>query len=161
MTNEEKALVMQLMGQTYGQIKQNDSMIVGQAGNLQPGSEVMKQQVEQLMATPTQPEQFAPQPVQQPQQPVQQPQQPAQQAPSAKPQEVSHEQAAQELIQLEQARQAETISAETDQLEFDLREPEKIDKLIEAVELNRLLLKEIKLLLEKNGTKKASNKKPG
>ena len=147
MTNEEKALVMQLMGQTYGQVKQNDSMIVGKSGNLSPGSDVMKQQVEQLIGTPTQPA------------PVARPS--TQQAPPAQPQEVSHEQAAQELIQLEQARQAETISAETDQLEFDLREPAKIDKLIEAVELNRLLLKEIKLLLEKNGTKKASNKKPG
>ena len=154
MTNEEKGLIMQLMGQTYGQMKQNDSMIVGKAGNLQPGSEVLKQQVEQLMAQPTRPQQIAPQPVQQAPQPVQQ-------APSAKPQEVSHEQAAQELIQLEQARQAETISAEPDQLEFDLREPEKIDKLIEAVELNSLLLKESKLLLKENGRKKASNKKPG
>ena len=154
MTNEEKGLIMQLMGQTYGQMKQNDSMIVGKAGNLQPGSEVLKQQVEQLMAQPTRPQQIAPQPVQQAPQPVQQ-------APSAKPQEVSHEQAAQELIQLEQARQAETISEEKDQLEFDLREPEKIDKLIEAVELNSLLLKESKLLLKENGRKKASNKKPG
>tara|TARA_R110002020_G_scaffold438063_1_gene648470 strand:+ start:7081 stop:7560 length:480 start_codon:yes stop_codon:yes gene_type:complete len=159
MTKEEKALVMQLMGQTYGQIKQNDSMIVGSSGNLQPGSEVIKQQVEQLMAQPTQPTQ----PVQQAQQAqqAQQVQQPVQQAPSEPPKEVSHQQAAQELIQLEQARQAETISEEKDQLEFDLREPEKIDKLIQAVDLNRLLLKEIKLLLEKNGRKNASNKKPG
>ena len=153
MTNEEKTLVMQLMGQTYGQVKQNDSMIVGKAGNLQPGSEVMKQQVEQLMAQPTRPNPgpHAPAPA-----PA-----PDQLAPSAKPQEVSHQQAAQELLQLEQAHQAETISEEKDQLEFNFREPEKIDKLIEAVELNRLLLKEIKLLLENNGTKKASNKKPG
>ena len=155
MTKEEKALIMQLMGQTYGELKQNDERIVGRSGNLQPGSEIMKQQVEQFMTTPTQQSQPMAPP------PAEPPREPEQQAPPTQSHEISYKQAAQELIQLEQASQADPAPDEKNQLEFDLKEPEKIDKLIETVEMNRLLLKEIKLLLEKNGRKKAQNRKPG
>ena len=53
MTPEAKAAVMQLMGQTYGQVKKQDEMLVGTSNSLRPKSNEMKQMVEQLVRTPT------------------------------------------------------------------------------------------------------------
>ena len=53
MTPEEKAAVMQFMGQTYGQLHKSDQEIIGQAGNLQPKSNQMKQVFEQTSHIPT------------------------------------------------------------------------------------------------------------
>ena len=53
LTPEAKAAVMQLMGQTYGQMKKQDEMIVGSSAQLQAKSGEMKGLVEQLVATPT------------------------------------------------------------------------------------------------------------
>lgn len=36
MTEDEKRMVMQFMGQTYGEVKKQDSMLVNQSGNLSP-----------------------------------------------------------------------------------------------------------------------------
>lgn len=54
MTPEEKQTLLQFMGVTYGQALKTDRDIVAHAGNLRPVSEQLKQQFEQVMATPTQ-----------------------------------------------------------------------------------------------------------
>lgn len=52
MTPEEKQTLLQFMGVTYGQALKTDRDIVAHAGNLRPVSEQLKQQFEQVMATP-------------------------------------------------------------------------------------------------------------
>jgi hypothetical protein len=54
MTSQEKQALLQFMGVTYGQAVKTDRDIVAHAGNLRPVSEQLKQQFEQVMATPTQ-----------------------------------------------------------------------------------------------------------
>jgi hypothetical protein len=54
MTPQEKQALLQFMGVTYGQAVKTDRDIVAHAGNLRPVSEQLKQQFEQVMATPTQ-----------------------------------------------------------------------------------------------------------
>tara|TARA_R110000796_G_scaffold243709_1_gene366406 strand:+ start:329 stop:820 length:492 start_codon:yes stop_codon:yes gene_type:complete len=163
MTEEEKRMVMQFMGQTYGEVKKQDSMLVNQSGNLSPKSEEMKEVFTQMARQPTQhaPPQQAP-----PQQPVPQ----VAPAPSQAP--VDYEQAVKELAQVDQAVvpvvASDPVSEQVqdpDQLMFDLTEPSILDKLLEASKNTNLLLKDIKLLLEKeNGKpakKKVTSKKPG
>jgi len=160
MTEEEKRMVMQFMGQTYGQMKQQDDMLVSSSGNLRPKSEEMKRAFTEAAKIPTAP-QFAqaPQP-----QPV--PPQPEVQAvePAVQP-AVGFEQAVAELAQVEQQPIVQQPVANTDQLEFDLREKSVLDELLEVNKSTNLLLKDIKLLLEKNNgkpaRKKAPSKKPG
>ena len=53
MTPEEKAAVMQFMGQTYGQLHQQDQNIVGTATNLKPKSQEMKRVFEETAHMPT------------------------------------------------------------------------------------------------------------
>ena len=151
MTEEEKALIMNFVGQTYGQSHKNDQMIVGQSNSLTPQSELVKQQFESIARAPTQQQQ-----VQTPPTAPQEPQpQPVQEVPP-----VSYEQAVRELQEAEPAPIVEEQNG--NQLEFNLKDPEKIDMLIDAIKSNGLLLKEIILLLEKNGRrKKPSDKKPG
>jgi|TARA_R100000030_G_scaffold98612_1_gene88765 hypothetical protein len=151
MTEEEKALIMNFVGQTYGQSHKNDQMIVGQSNSLTPQSELVKQQFESIARAPTQQQQVQTPPIA-PQEP--QPQ-PVQEAPP-----VSYEQAVRELQEAEPVPIVEEQNG--NQLEFNLKDPEKIDMLIDAIKSNGLLLKEIILLLEKNGRrKKPSDKKPG
>ena len=69
MTPEEKQTLLQFMGVTYGQALKTDRDIVAHAGNLRPVSEQLKQQFEQVMATPvnnqtTSPTQWSPPPTQ-------------------------------------------------------------------------------------------------
>jgi hypothetical protein len=69
MTPEEKQTLLQFMGVTYGQALKTDRDIVAHAGNLRPVSEQLKQQFEQVMATPvdnrtTSPPQWSPPPPQ-------------------------------------------------------------------------------------------------
>lgn len=52
MTPQEKQALLQFMGVTYGQAVKTDRDIVAHAGNLRPVSEQLKQQFEQVMATP-------------------------------------------------------------------------------------------------------------
>jgi len=154
MTEEEKALIMNFVGQTYGQSHKNDQMIVGQSNSLAPQSEAVKQQFENIARAPTRQQMQHMQ--QQPPAPPQEPQpQPVQEAPP-----VSYEQAVKELQEVEPA--PAVVEQDNNQLEFNLKDPEKIDTLIDAIKSNGLLLKEIILLLEKNGRrKKPSDKKPG
>lgn len=158
MTEEEKRMVMQFMGQTYGQMKKQDDMLVSSSGNLRPKSEEMKRAFAETARIPTASQQpQAPQPV---------PPQPEVQVvePAAQP-AVSFEQAVTELAQVEQQPFVQQPVANTDQLEFDLREKSVLDELLEVNKSTNLLLKDIKLLLEKNNgkpaVKKAPSKKPG
>ncbi len=47
MTPQEKAAVMQFMGQTYGAAHKQDKMIIGETNNLAPNSGHLKQVFEQ------------------------------------------------------------------------------------------------------------------
>jgi len=140
MTPEEKAAVMQFMGQTYGQAHQQDQMLVGSAGNLQPKSQELKQVFEQTAKMPTRmrhPQQGHPQEV--------------------APQEVAPitpEQAAQEIAALSTPVVEDNVQ-NPDQLEFNLTEPSKIDKLINLIEKQNLLLKGISLKLDNGKDTKA------
>jgi len=140
MTPEEKAAVMQFMGQTYGQAHQQDQMLVGSAGNLQPKSQELKQVFEQTAKMPTRmrhPQEVAPQEV--------------------APQEVAPitpEQAAQEIAALSTPVVEDNVQ-NPDQLEFNLTEPSKIDKLINLIEKQNLLLKGISLKLDNGKDTKA------
>ena len=145
MTAEAKAAVMQLMGETYGQQRKQDQMIVGSSGNLQPKSGEMKALVEQLVKTPTAPgkeqrQQYPPPPPQQPQQP-QQPQAAPAPAPAGPPAPVTPEQAMAEL-------QHVSVPVAEEQLGFDFSEPSQGDQLLAAIKENTLLLKAIKLQLD-------------
>jgi len=150
MTPEERSILLQFMGQTYGEAFQNDQMLVGQSSNLKPKSSEIKQTFEEVLRSPvyTQPEHVPPPP------------QPAAVV-------VTLEQAVQELSQVEQPAQQEAaivqsvqpVTAPTpqpvqpaeQQLEFDLSEPSKIDKLIMLIERQNLILTDIKVQLQSNG----------
>jgi len=158
MTPEEKAVVMQFMGQTYGQLHQQDQNIVGNAGNLKPKSHEMKQVFEQTARTP--------EIRQQPPQP-QRPQQPPQAAPQPV-QQVTPEQAAAELHQTPPTpTPSEPVAIKLyddepevnpDQMEFNLSEPTVTDKLLDLLKEQNLLLKEISLKLD-NGKKTTKGRK--
>lgn len=157
MTPEAKAAVMQLMGQTYGQMKKQDDMIVGQSAQLQAKSNEMKGLVEQLVKTPTvanpnrPPQPQGPPPQQAPQQQAA----PVPTGPPAAP--VTPEQAMAEL----QAAPAPVAPApvQVEQtMEFDFSEPSAIDKLIELQKETNLLLKDIKLQLESTNVKPTRKK---
>ena len=148
MTNDEKKAVLQFMGTVYGDAHKQDQMIVGQSGQLQPSSHVMKQRFEEVIRTPTQQQQQnapAPAPALEPaaSPPEQQAVQPVQ--------VVNVEQAAQELAQ---SAAPETLALDPPstaqnpgQLEFDLSEPTVLDKLVDLAKEHNLLLKEISLKL--------------
>ena len=161
MTEDEKRMVMQFMGQTYGEVKKQDSMLVNQSGNLSPKSEEMKQAFTNMARTPTIQHQAPPQ-----QAPPQQPEPQVAPVPIQAP--VDYEQAVKELAQTEQVVQQPMVSEQVqdpNQLTFDLKERSVVDELLEASKKTNLLLKDIKLLLEKeNGRpakKKVTSKKPG
>tara|TARA_R110002020_G_scaffold127131_2_gene285287 strand:- start:2915 stop:3388 length:474 start_codon:yes stop_codon:yes gene_type:complete len=156
MTNEEKQAVLQFMGTVYGDAHKQDQMLIGQSGNLRPNSHVMKERFEEVIRTPTEQQQYlaaqqqnapAPAPVQEP---------------AASPVvEVNVEQAAQELaaVEIQSAPPAVTIDPTgSNQLEFDLSEPSKIDKLIDLIKEQNLLLKKISLKLDNGKGAKATKK---
>ena len=157
MTSEEKAAVMQLMGQTYGQIKKQDNMLVGTSGSLRPKSTEMKTMVEDLVRAPvTHSNQQGHPPIQQQMQaPVQQAQ--PQPAPIEAPATITPEQAMAELHEAAplniapQVNNNNTYQEEQGMLDFS--EPDKIDQLIEAVRESNLLLKGIKLQLENSNVR--------
>ena len=168
MTPEAKAMVMQLMGQTYGQMKKQDEMIVGQSAQLQAKSGEMKQMVEQLVATPTvasqQAGQFAPQAPQPA--PQQAPQPEAAPVPTGPPAgTITPEQAMAELqqapampteIQVTPTSAPVPVNAAPvveETMEFDFSEPSGIDKLVELQKETNLLLKAIKLQLENSNVR--------
>tara|TARA_R100000008_G_scaffold16347_5_gene8035 strand:+ start:243 stop:728 length:486 start_codon:yes stop_codon:yes gene_type:complete len=153
MTPEQKAAVMQFMGQTYGHAHKQDQMIIGQSGNLSPNSSQLKQVFEQTARMPT---------VQRPH-PQAPPQQ--EQPPEALPPQVtsvSPEQAAQELQQ--QSIPPPPVGPKgpegvPGQLDLDFSEPSKVDKLISILEKQNLILKEISLKLDNGKPSKANKQK--
>ena len=154
MTPEEKNALLQFMGVAYGDAHKQDQMIVGQSGQLQPKAHELKQQFEQVAATPAYQQQNAPAPA-----PVQGPvatPQPQPAVTSGPVQSVSIEQAARELAQVQSP--PSPLLASNDQLELDLSEPTKVDKLIKLVEEQHLLLKEISLKLGDGKKVKPSKK---
>jgi hypothetical protein len=159
LTPEAKSAVMQLMGQTYGQMKKQDGMIVGSSAQLQGKSDEMKRLVEQLVATPTVANQQQPQPQGPPPQ-----QAPPQQAPQAAPVPtgppagtITPEQAMAELQHAAPAPVAPTPVVE-ETMEFDFSEPSAIDKLVELQKETNLLLKDIKLQLKSTNVKPTRKK---
>ena len=158
MTPEAKAAVMNLMGTTYGQMKKHDDMIVGASGNLSPAAQQMQDAVKNLAQVPTiSQEQYRAQQAGQPMpaQPAPAVQEPAP-APIAVPAVVTPEQALAELQTPAAAANVVTppleitANAPVEQtLEFDFSEPSQMDKLLDAVKESNLLLKDIKVQLER------------
>jgi hypothetical protein len=155
MTPAEKNQLLQFMGQTYGQVHQQDQMIVGQAGNLKPGSQEFKQSFENAAKLPVQEQYSKPNVPGSPPAPVQ--------APPVEISTVTPEQAATELAQpalpTPPPAPPSVLPPQSNQLELDLSELPKLDKIIKVLKEQNLLLKQISLKLD-NG-KKVSNKKSG
>jgi len=156
MTPEQKAAVMQFMGQTYGHAHKQDQMIIGQSGNLSPNSTQLKQVFEQTARMPTV---QRPHPQAPPQQaPPQQEQPPEALPPQVAP--VSPEQAAQELQQAVIPNSSPLVQQpNAGQLDLDFSEPSKADKIISALEKQNLILKEISLKLDNGKSSKVSKQK--
>ena len=160
MTAEAKAAVMQLMGETYGQQKKQDQMIVGSSGNLKPKSDELKTLVEQLVKSPTapgrEPRKHYPADGSAPQQPQAVPAPASVSAPAP----VTPEQA---LAELQQAPVAAPVTppleinafapVTEEQLGFDFSEPSQGDQLLAAIKENTLLLKAIKLQLDNSNVR--------
>ena len=153
MTPEAKAAVMQLMGQTYGQMKKQDDMIVGSSAQLQGKSHEMKNLVEQLVKTPTvaAPNQPAPVPQPVPQAAPAPQAAPVPTGPPAAP--VTPEQALAELQTAPAPVAPAPAPVVEETMEFDFSEPTGIDKLIELQQETNLLLKSIKLQLENSNVR--------
>ena len=154
MTPEAKAAVMNLMGTTYGQMKKHDDMIVGQSGNLSPAAQQMQAAVKNLAQVPTiSQEQYraqqAGQPMPAPPAPQAAPAAP-EPAPTAVPVMITPEQALAELqAPVTPPLEVNTFAPVEQTLEFDFSEPSQIDQLLDAVKESNLLLKDIKVQLEK------------
>ena len=154
MTPEAKAMVMQLMGQTYGQVKKQDEMIVGSSAQLQSKSGEMKQLFEQMAKVPTAAPGARPAPAPAPQQaPAPQPEAaPVPQGPPAAT--VTPEQAMAELQQAPQViSDVQVTPPVQEQGMLDFSEPSGIEKLIELQKETNLLLKGIKLQLENSNVR--------
>ena len=160
MTPEEKNALMQFMGTVYGESKKHDEMLVGQSTNLRPKSGEIKQQFEQMLRTPV----HANNP--QPQRPlVQEAQPPTVQSPVTPEQaakELAQAQATQPVLQQPVEQSVEQPAVDPNQMEFDLSEPSKIDKVIELLENQNKILLEIRdnSVKSKSNAKRAKNTKP-
>lgn len=142
MTPEEKAAVMQLMGQTYGQMHKQDQMIVGDSSNLSPTSNQMKQVFEQTAQIPTtrQTQQVVPN------SPAPEVQQSAEPVATVTPEQAAQEIAAQRTIRTEQSPAVNEI--DPNQMEFNLSEPTKLDELLKLIKKQNLILEDISLKLD-------------
>ena len=146
------------MGQTYGEAHKQDQMIIGNAGNLKPQSPTLKEQFEIVARSPTAAPQYQ-------QQPPQQQQQPPQQQPGPQPvapgviQQVTPEQAAKEIATVTPSTPPPAVVDDCNQMEFDLSEPSKTDKLISLAEEQVLILKQISLKLGNGKTAKGNKQR--
>ena len=148
MTPQEKAAVMQFMGQTYGQAHKQDQMMVSESGNLKPTADRARQVFEQTAKIPTIQSSV----------PVQT--QAAPEGVSEPIQQVSPEQAAQEITAQQPIRTQQPPTVEQidpNQVEFDFSEPSKLDQLIDLIKDQNLILKDIRLKLSDG--KNAKSKK--
>ena len=164
MDASEKDTLLQFMGQVYGETKKNDQLVVGQSQQLQPRANVVKQEFEKVLRSQAGAPQRQPVPVQPPQAaPPPQPTQVGQ--PSSV---VTPEQAARELAQVELTQPVpsqptgDLAPVDPNQMEFDLSEPSKVDRVIELLETNNKLLVEIRdnTIKSNYNAKRAKNKKP-
>jgi hypothetical protein len=162
MTPEEKQAMVQFMGTIYGESKKNDDMLVGQSTNLQPKSNQVRQRVEEVLRTPSSSTPL-PRAVEAPPLAVQAPiKSPAQAAA-----ELAQQGVANALVPnadkstLEEAH-IQTQLVDPNQMEFDLTEPSKVDRIIELLESHNRLLVEIRdsNIKSKYNAKRAKNKKP-
>ena len=135
MTNEEKQAVLQFMGTVYGDAHKQDQMIIGRSGQLQPNSHVMKERFEEVIHTPTEQHQYDAEQQQNAPAPTPEP------VASSDVEVVNVQQAAQELTDTHSpapepapapapAMNPTKESQISDQLEFNLSELSKIDKII-------------------------------
>ena len=162
MQPEERNTLLKFMGQVYGETKQQDQMLVGQSTNLQPKSDEVKKQFEQVLRSTSTPASHQPQqapPSSEPVQPL-----------PVQANVVTPEQAAAELAQAQQEQVIVPGPVQTsveqlndpNQMEFDLSEPSKVDKIIELLENQNKILVEIRdsSIKSKYNAKRAKNKKP-
>lgn len=125
MTPQDKNAILQFMGQIYGETKRHDQMLVGQAKDLRPTSDTIKNVFEQTLRSPVQGQVQAPVSA-----PVPAPVPQVQTSPA--PQLIPVPQIAPPPAQLNE-----------DQLEFDLRDPTKLDKIIDLLQRQNNLLSEL------------------
>jgi hypothetical protein len=148
MTPQEKAAVMQFMGQTYGQAHKQDQMMVSESGNLKPTADRARQVFEQTAKIPTIQSSLPVQAQAVPEgvsEPIQQ----------VSPEQAAQEITAQQIIRTEQPQVVEEV--DTNQVEFDFSEPTKIDQLIDLIKDQNLILEDIRLKLSDG--KNAKSKK--
>ena len=160
MKQEDKNTILQFMGQVYGESKQNDQMLVNSSTNLQPKSDQIKDVFEKTLHANVQQNP-------QPNAPAPQIAEPVMRAPSdapvqtGSPVHISVEQAAADLAQINQQpvpapNPVTNITSVDEQLEFDLKESDKFDKLLDLIrEQNNMISSidsSIKLIVEKTDT---------
>ena len=150
MTPEQKAMVMQFMGQTYGAMHKQDQNIVGQTANLGPKSHEMKNIFEQTARMPV----VNPNMVNQSPSPQAPPASASAPPPVQEIKTVTPEEAAQEI-----AGVYHTDNPVDDQGEFDFSEPPKIDQLIELIKEQTLILKDISVKLGNGKSTKTKRQK--
>ena len=173
MKQEDKNTILQFMGQVYGESKQNDQMLINSSTNLQPKSDQIKNVFEKTLRENVQ---------QNPQPNHPAPRvEPVMQAPSDAPVQtglpvhITPEQAAADLAQATQKpvpelNSAVNITPVDEQLEFDLKEPDKFDMLLDLIkEQNniissihssiKLIVKKIDTPAKKVSTRNAKNTK--
>ena len=145
MTPEEQQAMVQFMGTVHAQAKQQDQMIVGQSQYVKPISNDVKAALEASLSRP-------------PSHPAASPHHAT--PPPLPPQSsvVTPEQAQQELMQAQQEQVitpgpvqmvADQIN-DPNQMEFDLSEQTKLDKIVELLEKQNRLLVELKDNYAKN-----------
>lgn len=140
MTPEEQQAMVQFMGTVHAQAKQQDQMIVGQSQYVKPISNDVKAALEASLSRP-------------PSHPAASPHHAT--PPPLPPQSsvVTTEQAQQELIQAQQEQvitPAPVQISDPNQMEFDLNEQTKLDKIVELLEKQNRLLAELKDNYAKN-----------
>jgi hypothetical protein len=155
MNQEDKNAVLQFMGQMYGESKKNDGMLINQSTNLKPKSDEIKDVFEKtLHSTVQERSQHNPAaPHMEP--PVMAPSEAP--AYASTPALVTPEQAAAALAETVAPVPAQPLpvvyeevraSPDQEQLEFDLTEPSKIDKLLDLIKDQNIIISTINNNLE-------------
>tara|TARA_R110000796_G_scaffold20781_1_gene61604 strand:- start:5170 stop:5706 length:537 start_codon:yes stop_codon:yes gene_type:complete len=164
MNQEDKNAVLQFMGQMYGESKKNDGMLINQSTNLKPKSDEIKDVFEKTLHSTVQ------------ERSQHNPAAPHMEPPVMAPSEAPAYASTPALVTPEQAAAAlaETVAPERvplpvsvvheevrvapdqEQLEFDLTEPSKIDKLLDLIKAQNKIIstinKNIELIAESLNT---------
>lgn len=149
MNDQEKKALLQFMGQVYGDTKRHDDMLVSSSTNLRPKSNEIKNAFEQTLKANTQPTAPAPRP--------------AEPAPVVTPAIVEPDQAIKELatepvpennnVPVQSSEESNSAGQEL-QLELDLVEQTKLEKVIELLERQTKLLSNINNSIQELTSKK-------